>query len=74
MNLPSTTPALTFKASFFLANSYIIFDAFVNEKDLKVLATLPDKNGMVAMLLSVLQAPIRNLACVVKAVSEKEEN
>jgi large subunit ribosomal protein L10 len=39
--------------------------------DLKVLANLPDKNGMLSMLLSVLQAPIRNLAVVVKAVAEK---
>lgn len=45
-----------------------VFDA----KELKVLATLPGKEGMVAMLLSVLQAPIRNLACVIKAVAEKE--
>ena len=42
----------------------------VNE--LKVLANLPDKNGMLAMLLSVLQAPIRNLGVVIKAVSEKQ--
>ena len=39
---------------------------------LKVVANLPDKNGMLSMLLSVLQAPIRNLACAVKAVGEKE--
>ncbi len=45
-----------------------VFDA----KELKVLANLPGKEGMVAMLLSVLQAPIRNLACVIKAVAEKE--
>ena len=51
----------------------VVEGKFVNEKDLKVLATLPDKNGMVAMLLSVLQAPIRNLAVVVKAVAEKDE-
>jgi large subunit ribosomal protein L10 len=44
----------------------------VNSKELKVLANLPDKNGMIAMLLSVLQAPIRNLACAIKAVSEKQ--
>lgn len=44
----------------------------VNNKDLKVLANLPDKNGMIAMLLSVLQAPIRNLACAIKAVAEKQ--
>lgn len=40
-------------------------------KDLKVIASLPNKEGMLSMLLSVLQAPIRNLACVVKAVAEK---
>ncbi|HHU55111.1 MAG TPA: 50S ribosomal protein L10 [Acholeplasmataceae bacterium] len=41
-------------------------------EDLKVIASLPDKNGMLSMLLSVLQAPIRNLACAIKAVSELE--
>lgn len=42
------------------------------EKELKALSTLPNKEGMLSMLLSVLQAPIRNLACAIKAVSEKE--
>lgn len=41
-------------------------------EDLKVLATLPNKEGMLSMLLSVLQAPIRNLALAIKAVAEKE--
>lgn len=41
-------------------------------KALKVIANLPDKNGMIAMLLSVLQAPIRNFAVAIKAVSEKQ--
>ncbi|HOI46484.1 MAG TPA: 50S ribosomal protein L10 [Bacilli bacterium] len=39
---------------------------------LKTLSTLPNKLGMVSMLLSVLQAPIRNLAYAVKSVAEKE--
>lgn len=43
-----------------------------DKEELKVLANLPDKNGMIAMLLSVLQAPIRNLAVVVKAIAEKQ--
>ena len=43
----------------------------LNTADLKVVASLPDKNGMLSMLLSVLQAPIRNLACAVKAVADK---
>lgn len=37
--------------------------------DLETLAKLPDKDGMLSMLLSVLQAPIRNMACVVKEVA-----
>ena len=40
--------------------------------DLKVLSALPNKDGMISMLLSVMQAPIRGLACAIKAVSEKE--
>ena len=50
----------------------IVDKAVTNEADLKALSKLPNKEGMLSMLLSVLQAPIRNLACVVKAVSEKE--
>lgn len=37
------------------------------------LADLPNYEGMVSMLLSVLQAPIRNLAYAVKAVGEQKE-
>ena len=37
------------------------------------LATLPNREGLLSMLLSVLQAPMRNMACVVKAVSEQKE-
>lgn len=44
----------------------------LNTDQLKTLSTLPNKLGMVSMLLSVLQAPIRNLAYAVKSVAEKE--
>ncbi|WP_449354730.1 50S ribosomal protein L10 [Virgibacillus natechei] len=37
------------------------------------LATLPNYEGMVSMLLSVLQAPIRNFAYVTKSVAEQKE-
>ena len=50
----------------------IVSNAITEEKDLKALSALPNKDGMISMLLSVLQAPIRNLACAVKAVGEKE--
>lgn len=41
--------------------------------DIKELASLPNYEGMVSMLLSVLQAPIRNFAYVTKAVAEQKE-
>src|SRR5699024_449678 len=42
---------------------------------IKELATLPDYDGLLSMLLSVLQAPMRDFAYVTKAVAEqKEEN
>lgn len=44
----------------------------MSAEQLKQLSQLPNKDGMLSMLLSVLQAPIRNLACAIKAVSEKE--
>ncbi|MDY0410035.1 50S ribosomal protein L10 [Virgibacillus soli] len=37
------------------------------------LATLPNYEGMVSMLLSVLQAPIRNFAYATKAIAEQKE-
>ncbi|HCY8951333.1 TPA: 50S ribosomal protein L10 [Enterococcus faecalis] len=37
------------------------------------LAKLPNREGLLSMLLSVLQAPVRNVAYAVKAVAEKNE-
>ncbi|MGL4972126.1 MAG: 50S ribosomal protein L10 [Culicoidibacterales bacterium] len=38
------------------------------------LAALPNRDGMLSMLLSVLQAPIRNMALVAKAIAEQKES
>lgn len=44
-------------------------------EEINQLATLPSKEGLLSMLLSVLQAPVRNVAYAVKAVSDqKSEN
>ncbi|WP_151737854.1 50S ribosomal protein L10 [Paenibacillus tengchongensis] len=45
----------------------------VDADQVKALAELPSREGLLSMLLSVLQAPIRNFALAVKAVAEKEE-
>ena len=52
----------------------IVEGKYVNAKEMKVVATLPGKDGLLSMLLSCLQAPIRNFACAVKAVADKQEN
>ena len=43
-------------------------------EEITALAKLPNREGLLSMLLSVLQAPIRNEAYAVKAVAEKEED
>jgi large subunit ribosomal protein L10 len=40
--------------------------------EIKELADLPSREGLLSMLLSVLQAPVRNFALAVKAVAEKD--
>ncbi|OUZ24588.1 50S ribosomal protein L10 [Enterococcus sp. 6D12_DIV0197] len=43
-------------------------------EEITALAKLPNREGLLSMLLSVLQAPIRNVAYAIKAVAEKEED
>ena len=45
----------------------------VNLDTLKELANLPGRDGMLSMLLSCLQSPVRSFACVVKAVADAKE-
>lgn len=45
----------------------------VGADQLKALADLPSREGLLSMLLSVLQAPVRNFALAVKAVADKSE-
>jgi len=44
-----------------------------NASEITALAELPSRDGLLSMLLSVLQAPMRNFALAVKAVSEQKE-
>ncbi|MCM3130823.1 50S ribosomal protein L10 [Paenibacillus shunpengii] len=45
----------------------------VGVEEVKALAELPSREGLLSMLLSVLQAPVRNFALAVKAVGEQKE-
>ncbi|WP_119317401.1 50S ribosomal protein L10 [Companilactobacillus formosensis] len=42
--------------------------------EIQELATLPDRDGLLSMLVSVLQAPVRDFAMVVKALADKEDD
>lgn len=50
----------------------IVEGKVVDQKQMLQLAKLPNKEGMLSMLLSVLQAPARNLACAIKAVADSK--
>ncbi len=41
--------------------------------EIQALASLPSRDGLLSMLLSVLQAPVRNFAYAAKSVAEKKE-
>ncbi|MCG7410647.1 50S ribosomal protein L10 [Paenibacillus sp. ACRRX] len=51
----------------------IVEGRVVDVDQIKALAALPSRDGLLSMLLSVLQAPVRNFALAVKAVAEKNE-
>lgn len=51
----------------------IIEGKVVGAEQIQALASLPSREGLLSMLLSVLQAPVRNFALAVKAVSEQKE-
>ena len=48
--------------------------AVASKEEILALATLPNREGLLSMLLSVLQAPVRNVALAVKAVAENKED
>ena len=42
-------------------------------EEIVALSKLPDRDGMLSMLLSVLQAPVRNVAYAVKAIADNKD-
>jgi len=50
--------------------SGLINNAYATPEEMKKLASLPDKNGLLSMLLSCLQAPVRKFAATVKAIAD----
>jgi large subunit ribosomal protein L10 len=51
----------------------VIEGTITSVEDVKAIAELPSREGLLSMLLSVLQAPMRNFALATKAVAEQKE-
>ncbi|TCP24151.1 LSU ribosomal protein L10P [Scopulibacillus darangshiensis] len=51
----------------------VIEGSIASVDQIKALAELPSRDGLLSMLLSVLQAPIRNFALATKAVADQKE-
>jgi large subunit ribosomal protein L10 len=51
----------------------IIEGTVTSVEEVKAIAELPSREGLLSMLLSVLQAPMRNFALATKAVADQKE-
>ncbi|MCP3742233.1 50S ribosomal protein L10 [Rossellomorea sp. BNER] len=51
----------------------VVEGAITSVEEVKAIAELPSREGLLSMLLSVLQAPMRNFALATKAVAEQKE-
>ncbi|WP_243292373.1 50S ribosomal protein L10 [Bacillus sp. FJAT-47783] len=51
----------------------VIEGNFATAEEVKAIADLPSREGLLSMLLSVLQAPMRNIALAAKAVADQKE-
>lgn len=51
----------------------VIEGNIVSVEEVKAIAELPSREGLLSMLLSVLQAPMRNFALATKAVADQKE-
>lgn len=54
--------------------SGIVEGKVVDVNTLQSLSKLPNREGMISMLLGCLQSPVRSFACVVKAVADAKES
>lgn len=56
----------------FVIKGALVEGKVISKDEVITLSKLPNREGMLSMLLSVLQAPVRGLACAVKAVADKQ--
>lgn len=52
----------------------MVENIYIDEKGCQELSSMPNRNGLISMLLGMLQAPIAGLARAVNAIAEKQAN
>lgn len=70
---PSILSKFAKKEKSLVIKSGVVEGKVLGEKEIKEIAKLPNKEGMISMLLGCLQTPIIKFACAVKAVGEAKE-
>ncbi len=65
-NFAKTAPALELKAG-------VVDGTYYDEKGIKVIATIPSRDELLAKFLGSIQSPITNFARVIKQIAEKGE-
>lgn len=53
--------------------SGVVDGKIMGVEDLERLSKLPNKDGMISMLMGCLQSPVRSMACAIKAVADSME-
>lgn len=72
INGPKEIAKFAKKHPTFQVKGGIVEGKVVSADEVKTLAKLPGREGLLSMLCSVLQAPVRNFACAIKAVADKQ--
>ena len=68
----SVSAAFAKKNKKLILKAGIVENKIVSGEGLKTLASLPNKEGMIAMFLGVLNAPLTSLAMTIKAVADSK--
>lgn len=72
INGPKVVAKFAKKHDKFVIKGGLIEGKVVSKAEIIELSKLPGREGLLSMLLSVLQAPVRSFACAVKAVADNK--
>ncbi len=69
---PKTLAKFAKKYQHLVIKGGVVEGRVMSADEMKVIATLPGRDGLISMFLSCLQAPVRQFACAIQAVADKQ--